>query len=40
MNPEKVRERARDNYYFDLRNVYAKDIKVRELFKYYQVGQE
>ena len=40
MNLEKVRERVRDNYYFDLRNVYAKDIKVRELFKYYPVGQE
>ena len=40
MNLEKVRERVRNNYYFDLRNVYAKDIKVRELFKYYPVGQE
>lgn len=40
MNLEKVRERVRDNYYFDLRNVYVKDIKVRELFKYYPVGQE
>lgn len=40
MNLEKVRARVRDNYYFDLRNVYTKDIKVRELFKYYPVGQE
>lgn len=40
MNLEKVRERVRDNYYFDLRNVYVKDIKVRGLFKYYPVGQE
>lgn len=40
MNLEKVRERVRDNYYFDLRNVYVKDIKVRELFKYFPVGQE
>ena len=40
MNLEKVRERVKDNYYFDLRNVYVKDIKVRELFKYYPVGQE
>lgn len=39
MNLEKVRERIRDNYYFDLRNVYVKDMKVRELFKYYPVGQ-
>lgn len=40
MNLEKIRERVKDNYYFDLRNVYTKDIKVRELFKYYPVGQE
>lgn len=40
MNLEKVRERVRDNYYFDLRNVYVKDNKVRKLFKYYPVGQE
>lgn len=40
MNLEKVRERVRDNYYFDLRNIYVKDNKVRELFKYYPVGQE
>ena len=40
MNLEKVRERVRDNYYFDLRNVYVKDEKVRDLFKYYPVGQE
>lgn len=40
MKLEKVRERMKDSYYFDLRNVYAKDSKVRELFKYYPVGQE
>ena len=40
MNLEKIRERVKDNYYFDLRNVYLKDAKVRELFKYYPVGQE
>lgn len=40
MKLEKVRERMKDNYYFDLRNVYAKDSKVREIFKYYPVGQE
>lgn len=40
MNLEKIRERVKDNYYFDFRNVYLKDAKVRELFKYYPVGQE
>lgn len=40
MKLEKVRERMKDSYYFDLRNVYAKDSKVRELFRYYPVGQE
>lgn len=40
MNLEKVRTRVRDNYYFDLRNVYVKDTNVRELFKYYPVGQD
>ena len=39
MNLEKVRERVRDNYYFDLRNVYTKDSRVRELFKYYPIGE-
>ena len=40
MKLEKVKERMKNNYYFDLRNVYAKDSKVREIFKYYPVGQE
>lgn len=40
MNLEKLRERTRDNHYFDLRNVQVKDIKTRELFKYYLVGWE
>ena len=40
MNLEKIRGRVKDNYYFDLRNVHVKDIKVRKLFKYYPVGQE
>ena len=40
MNLDKVRERVKDNYYFDLRNIHVKDIKVRKLFKYYPVGQE
>ena len=40
MNLEKIREKVKNNYYFDLRNVYVKDIKVRKLFKYYPIGQE
>ena len=40
MNLEKIREKVKNNYYFDLRNVHVKDKKVRELFKYYPVGQE
>lgn len=40
MNLQKVRERVRDNYYFDLRNVYTKDTRVREIFKYYPIGQK
>lgn len=40
MNLEKIRKKVKDNYYFDLRNVHVKDIKVRGLFKYYPVGQE
>ena len=40
MNLEKIRERVKNNYYFDLRNIHVKDIKVRKLFKYYPIGQE
>lgn len=40
MDLKKVKDRMRDNFYFDLRNVYIKDSNVRELFKYYPVGQE
>ena len=29
----------KDNFYFDLRNIYAKDENVRKIFKYYPVGQ-
>ncbi|WP_300358692.1 UDP-glucose/GDP-mannose dehydrogenase family protein [Fusobacterium sp.] len=39
MNLENVRGRMKDNFYFDLRNIYAKDINVRKIFKYYPVGQ-
>lgn len=40
MNLNKVKERMREKYYFDLRNVYIKDPKVREIFNYYLVGQK
>ena len=40
MNLNKVRERMKDNFYFDLRNVYVKDNNVRKIFKYYPIGQE
>ena len=39
MNLLKVRDRMKDNFYFDLRNIYAKDENVRKIFKYYPVGQ-
>lgn len=40
MNLKKIRERMRDNFYFDLRNVHVKDNIVREIFKYFPVGQK
>ena len=40
MNIDKVRDRMRDNFYFDLRNIYAKDTHVREIFKYFPIGQK
>ena len=40
MNLKNVRERMKDNFYFDLRNVYIKDNNVRKIFKYYPIGQE
>lgn len=39
MNLEKVRDRMKDNFYFDLRNIYAKDSNVRNIFKYFPIGQ-
>lgn len=39
MNLQKVKDRMRNNFYFDLRNVYIKDSNVRKLFKYYPIGQ-
>lgn len=35
---EKIREVMNDNYFFDLRNIYAADDSVRKLFKYSGVG--
>lgn len=39
MDMKKIRDRMRDNFYFDLRNIHTKDKVVREIFKYYPVGQ-
>ena len=39
MDMKKIKDRMRDNFYFDLRNIYAKDENVRKIFKYYPVGQ-
>ena len=39
MNLDKVRYRMKDRYYFDLRNIYTKDSHVREIFKYFPIGQ-
>jgi UDPglucose 6-dehydrogenase len=34
----KIKENMKDNYFFDLRNVFAKNDEVNNLFKYYGVG--
>lgn len=39
MNLEKVKERMSGKFYFDLRNIYTKDSRVKELFEYYPVGE-
>lgn len=39
MNLRKIRKRMKDNYYFDLRNVHVKDSNVRDIFKYFPIGQ-
>jgi UDPglucose 6-dehydrogenase len=39
MDLEKVKSRMKGNYYFDMRNIHVKDPKVRELFKYFPIGQ-
>jgi UDPglucose 6-dehydrogenase len=38
MHLEVIRKSMRDNYFFDTRNVFAKNVKVKELFRYYGVG--
>lgn len=40
MDLQNIKKRMKDFFYFDLRNVYAKDNNVRKLFKYYPIGQE
>ena len=39
MNLDKVRARMKGNFYFDLRNVYARNTHIREEFKYFPIGQ-
>ena len=39
MNLNKVKERMKGEYYFDLRNVHVKDRNVREIFKYFPIGE-
>ncbi|WP_300328460.1 UDP-glucose/GDP-mannose dehydrogenase family protein [Fusobacterium sp.] len=36
----KIKDRMRNNFYFDLRNVHTKDKNVRNIFKYFPIGQE
>ena len=39
LNLDEIRQQMRDNYLFDLRNVFVDDNDVRSLFKYFPVGQ-
>ena len=39
MNLDKIKARMKGNFYFDLRNIYTKDNKVKKIFKYFPVGQ-
>ncbi len=39
MNLEKIKARMKGDYFFDLRNVFAKNTEIRRLFKYFPVGQ-
>lgn len=38
MDLQKINDRMRGRYFFDLRNVYSKNEEIREIFKYYGVG--
>ena len=38
MEPNKVLSRVKDNYIFDLRNIFAKNNEIKEKFNYYGVG--
>ena len=39
MNVKRMKELMKDNYLFDLRNIYEKNPEVRNLFKYFAVGK-
>ncbi|MEG2092297.1 UDP-glucose dehydrogenase family protein [Cetobacterium sp.] len=39
MDLEGLKNRMKDNFYFDLRNVHSKDDGVRKIFRYFPVGQ-
>ncbi len=38
INLDRVKELMNDNFFFDLRNVYSKDSRIRKLFRYQGVG--
>ena len=40
MNVKRIKELMKDNYLFDLRNIYVKNPEVRNLFKYFAVGKK
>ena len=39
MNLKRVKKAMRDNYLFDLRNIYSKSSEADKLFKYFGVGK-
>ena len=38
MDLKKIKNNMKDNYFFDLRNVYFQNLNIRKLFKYFGVG--
>ncbi len=38
MDLNRIKNNMNDEYFFDLRNVYAKNDEIKDLFKYYSVG--